>query len=222
MKRESRVYLVRHAQSANNALPESQRVSDPGLTNVGQMQAQRLAEWVRHLGAPRIFCSAFRRSLDTAAAIHQAANWKPSIRADLFEKGGCYAGFPPNPLIPQPGKSSTELASEYPGWEIDPRITERGWWHGKEYESEDHARDRAKAVERWMIQDVLPKEIEIVLVIHADFKRLLIEQMFPELRRWSRWADPNNASITRVTLDQDGWHLDWLNAVSHLPTEWIT
>ena len=222
MKSESRVYLVRHAQSANNALPECERVSDPGLTEIGHQQSQKLADWVRQLDSPRIYCSAFRRSLETTAAIHQAANWKPTIRADLFEKGGCYAGYPPHALIPQPGKGYSQLSREYPGWSIDSRISEHGWWYGRDYESETHARERARVVERWLVDEVLPKEVEVVLVIHADFKRLLIEQMFPDMRRWSRWADPNNASLSRITRDPDGWHLDWLNSVSHLPAEWIT
>ena len=33
------LYLIRHAQSQNNALPEEQRVEDPGLTELGNQQA---------------------------------------------------------------------------------------------------------------------------------------------------------------------------------------
>ena len=37
------LYLVRHGESANNALPNHQRVADPSLTELGQKQAHNLA-----------------------------------------------------------------------------------------------------------------------------------------------------------------------------------
>jgi 2,3-bisphosphoglycerate-dependent phosphoglycerate mutase len=41
--------LVRHAQSANNALPTELRVHDPGLTETGNLQAEHLADWLQTL-----------------------------------------------------------------------------------------------------------------------------------------------------------------------------
>ena len=40
-----RVHLIRHGQSANNALPEYQRIEDPALTPMGREQAERLGNW---------------------------------------------------------------------------------------------------------------------------------------------------------------------------------
>jgi len=57
------LYLVRHAQSQNNALPERLRVADPDLTDLGHQQAARLAERVRSLKLTRLLTSPFRRAL---------------------------------------------------------------------------------------------------------------------------------------------------------------
>jgi len=38
------LYLVRHGESYNNAVPMAQRVCDPPLTELGQKQAAKLAE----------------------------------------------------------------------------------------------------------------------------------------------------------------------------------
>ena len=40
------LYLVRHAQSSNNAQPEHLRVPDPGITEIGEQQAICLADWL--------------------------------------------------------------------------------------------------------------------------------------------------------------------------------
>ena len=37
-----RLYLIRHAQSENNARPEHERVEDPGLTELGARQIDHL------------------------------------------------------------------------------------------------------------------------------------------------------------------------------------
>lgn len=217
-----RVYLVRHAQSANNALPESQRICDPGLTGLGHQQAERLAEWMKQLDSPQLFCSGFRRALETTAAIVRHTDWLPEIRADLFEQGGCYSGFPPNELLPEPGMGRIELQNQFAGWRIDDRISEQGWWYGQEYELEDSARCRASAVANWLSGKDLIGSREVILVIHADFKRLLIEQMFAGLRSMATWSCPYNASITSVVYIEDHWYLEYLNSVTHLPAKWMT
>ena len=56
------LYLIRHAQSANNAQPESLRVPDPSLTGLGREQAHLLASSVASLGLTRLMTSTSARS----------------------------------------------------------------------------------------------------------------------------------------------------------------
>jgi 2,3-bisphosphoglycerate-dependent phosphoglycerate mutase len=39
------LYLIRHAESTNNAKPPRQRVEDPPITELGESQATHLAKW---------------------------------------------------------------------------------------------------------------------------------------------------------------------------------
>ncbi len=60
-----RLLLIRHAQSANNALPEHLRVEDPALTALGHRQAQALAVWLSTCSVNVLVASPFRRALET-------------------------------------------------------------------------------------------------------------------------------------------------------------
>ncbi len=130
------LYLIRHAQSANNALAEEERVPDPGLTPLGHLQAMRLGVRMRGLSIHKIYCSGFLRALETARYLAAAKEMIPHVRQDLFEQGGCYAGFRVGELVPKPGMGRSEIANRYPKWEIDSRISEAGWWTGQSYEQE--------------------------------------------------------------------------------------
>ena len=83
------LFLIRHAQSQNNALPEEQRVEDPGLTELGHRQAELLADWVPALNLTRLITSPFRRTLLTTEPIRRATSLIPEVRVDLHEQGGC-------------------------------------------------------------------------------------------------------------------------------------
>ncbi len=93
------LYLVRHAQSRNNAQPVELRVEDPALTDLGHEQARRLAERVTRLRLTKLFTSPFRRALQTAEHVRLATGLIPEVRIDLHEKGGCVSGVAP-PVTP--------------------------------------------------------------------------------------------------------------------------
>ncbi len=214
------LFLVRHAQSANNALPESQRVHDPDITPVGVSQSIAVADWFSKQNPTQLYCSGFYRSLRTASYVAKQTRLTPRIRADLFEQGGCYSGYEPLKLQPMPGLGRKALEDQFPGWEVDDRITHHGWWHGREYETDDEANERARSVTRWMQESPEFEHQRSVCVIHADFKRLLLQAMLPDMD-WNQCQEPFNTSVTQVEYD-GRWQLVSYNAVSHLPIEWIT
>lgn len=215
----SRVLIIRHAQSQNNSLPESQRVCDPGLTPLGYRQAAATANALAAHTIDHLFCSPFLRSLETTRLIAQATGLRPQIRSDLFEQGGCYSGYLPGEEKGEPGMGRNEIASRYEGWHIDSQITDSGWW-GRAYESEDEARQRARSVQNWLQRQVdRPGSEQSVLVIHADFKRLLLLQLLGLSE-----ADPVNhrlgpilnASISIVEFTGRSWVLNAYNSHTHL------
>ncbi len=220
----SKVLLIRHAQSANNAKPESQRVCDPGITELGLQQAQRTAQTLAAHEIRDLYCSPFLRSLETTRPIATISNCAPIIRADLFEEGGCYSGHLPGQKKGEPGMGRAQLQNRFPGWQVDDRIAESGWW-GREYESTAQAKQRARQVHAWLESDVVTDCDSLdVLVIHADFKYHLLEAILGD-----KWNEMNlqvaplyNTSMTLLDKSNVGWRLVSLNSVLHLPTTMLS
>lgn len=209
----TRILLIRHGQSANNALPEEQRVCDPDLTDLGRQQASRLAEYMAKEGRiTHLYCSAFRRALETTRPIATRLEVPVRIRADIFEKGGCYSGYDENKRG-ESGLGARELKAEFPDWEVDHRINDQGWW-GKNYETLESAAERARVVHDWFSQDISPQGGVHAMVIHADFKALLLREMVPE--RKSSYVPLYNTGVTELEWTEGQWRLHALNETQHL------
>lgn len=136
------MYLVRHAQSENNANPDTLRVPDPGITDVGRQQAQYLASRMDRYAPTLLYCSPFLRTLQTVAPVVQRMGIQPWIRQDLFEQGGCYSGHEIGRRTPEKGLPRSKIQSLYPDWEIDERIGETGWNQLECYETIERAGTR--------------------------------------------------------------------------------
>lgn len=215
----SKVLLVRHAQSANNALPEACRVCDPGLTPLGNRQAQSLADQLSLYSIRGLYCSPFLRSLETTRPVATAIGASAIVRSDLFEQGGCYSGHIPGCEKGEPGMGRMELVERYPGWHIDERIGQSGWW-GRPYESREQAAERAKSVRIWLQHEVIDDANSLdVFVIHADFKRLMLLELLGEA--WSHRHDRQlgslaNTGVTALEFNGGQWVLLSYNSVGHL------
>ncbi len=217
------VLLIRHGQSANNALPEDRRVSDPGLTDLGVQQAEATASWLSSANIDHLYCSPFLRSLETTRPIAAATGLRVSIRPDIFEQGGCYSGYKEGEKIGEAGMSRAELGSRYPGWRIDPTIGEHGWW-GRDYELLEEATARARRVAGWIQAKLVPRGGSHALIIHADFKRLLIEAMLgSEATSVTDVIGPlHNVGVTTLVWQDKRWILVTLNSTGHVPRTWLT
>ena len=212
------ILLIRHAQSANNALPEWERVPDPGLTELGQRQAELLASGIGRFPITQLYCSPFRRSLETARPVSVATKLIPNIHAEIYEQGGCYSGWEPDKLQGAPGMNRSELEAAYPGWLICQTIGANGWNHGRNYETEAEVQQRAERVAQWLgttwIEES-PNEMA-ALVIHADFKRVLLEVLMQTSTWQDSWDPIYNTAITHLQRVRNGWELIEWNSTSHL------
>lgn len=225
------IWLVRHAQSQNNAGHETERQPDPALTSLGQWQADAVA---RHLHEFTPFewryVSAFRRALETAAPYHHAA--PPTVQGfqiwnDVYEVGGCFAGYAPHNRRAEPGMTVEEIRERFP-WATPPSDWTAGGWNPlTEFETMEAAIPRADRVKQSLHQlavaaeqrQSVGKPIEKVLMVsHGEFIALLLARLLtgqPEY--FVRPRSIYNTSISKVRLSADqSCRLLELNQIAHL------
>jgi 2,3-bisphosphoglycerate-dependent phosphoglycerate mutase len=211
------LYLIRHAQSANNARPPEERVEDPTLTHLGHQQCSFLAEWIPALNLTRVFTSPFMRALQTADYIGNAASLRPMVRIETHEQGGCMSGPTRDVFVGRPGMTRSQIQHQFPGFDISPEIDGQGWWGSKPFESEDAARQRAARLLARTVAEFAGTQERVAFVTHADFKRLFIGQFHRD-----PLEAPHNASVTTIVLNAGGCRLQSYSCVDHLPVDLVT
>lgn len=242
------LYIVRHAQSINNALVDQRdRVCDPTLTELGRRQAELVA---RHLaggvnleqsvgvseedtsvhrrlgyGINRLYCSAMHRALLTARPIAQALGLRPQVWLDIHEHGGIFLDHgEAGGLVGYPGKTRTEVLAEFPGYILPAALTDEGWWRGV---TEDWPACQARAIRvagelRQMTRQANHDE-RVVIVSHGGFIDALLKALLNQLPGSQVIFHHYNTAITRLDFRSDG-RLDirYLNRVPHLPPELVS
>ena len=224
-----RLYLIRHAESENNALaPERihQRKVDPDLTPRGYQQRDLLA---RHIGAgadavgegyriTHLYTSAMYRSLLTTEPVSDALGLAPIAWLDLHEKGGMFqerngeiSGFG--------GMSRSAILGRFPAYQLPDEVTERGWYDaalGREAEARSYY--RAIKVARALRERADTDDV-IALVSHAGFLDVLLKAIFEQLpsRPYIMRYYHENTAITRINFDKGWAALHYMNRVDHLP-----
>lgn len=219
------LYLIRHAESANNARPTYQRVEDPEITAVGRLQAMHLAQWLASLKIDAFITSPFRRTLQTAAAVLDMTAHRLDVWHNVFERGGCFRGYDEATLAGAMGLGRADilrlLGKHSERCLLDETILDTGWWGGKDRESDDAAQLRATEVCQRLIQCYSQGQV-VVLLIHADLKRLMLGEMLKPQMDVNLLGPLRNTGITKVNRMGDSWQLDYFNSVSHLPARLIT
>jgi broad specificity phosphatase PhoE len=235
------LYLIRHAQSTNNALAdERNRVSDPPLTELGERQSEILAQHLANgrelepstnmrnapdragYGITRLYSSPMWRALQTAYFMGQALRLAPEVWVDLHEKGGIYLddedGRGP---VGHPGKTRQEIQAAFPHYVLPEGITEHGWWN-QGYEDWTACHERAIQVADELRQWP-PSDERIVLVSHGGFMDALLKALFKQLPDRHLFYYHYNTAVSRIDLQSDGnLGVHYLNRVSHLPLELIS
>ena len=77
--------LVRHAEPMRIAAGEVEGPADPGLTDRGRHQAERLAAWLASEGVDAIVTSPLRRARETAAPLATATGLDPLVDDGVSE-----------------------------------------------------------------------------------------------------------------------------------------
>jgi 2,3-bisphosphoglycerate-dependent phosphoglycerate mutase len=144
------LYLIRHGQSVNNALPDdAPRIQDSPLNDLGKAQAERVAayladgsnrdpryspatgyserETMSTFGITHLYTSPMRRALQTTQPIARALNLHPEIWIDIHEHGGVYQARPDG-VTAFPGMTSVEIQEQFAGYVLPAGLTAAGWW----------------------------------------------------------------------------------------------
>jgi len=212
------LFLIRHAQSENNAKDESERVPDPGLTELGHQQAGFLVPFFQRLEPELVYCSPFLRTILTLKPSFAKSVRQPIIHPEIYEQGGCYAGHLVGQREPRPGMSRQQIADLCPGWIIPPEIPSSGWNRLKQYESISEARGRAERVRLWYESAETQHSVgRVAMMIHADFKIRLLEAFLEIPNLEAALSEPYNTSITWLVREKNRWRLRLWNDHSHLP-----
>ena len=190
--------LIRHAQSENNAKPESQRIEDPGITPLGVQQAERLAREFANWDVEHLVTSAFRRALLTADYLRRLSGHRLQVWRRLHEVGGCYAGHEPGEQVGRPGLNTENLLKEFPDSDFHETIPETGWWSSLPYETEAQARVRA-AEQAVRLLEHFREAKRVACVIHADFKALLLEELLGA--EWNQYEQDSLVNTGVTWLD---------------------
>jgi 2,3-bisphosphoglycerate-dependent phosphoglycerate mutase len=245
-----KLYLVRHAESANNAIwhgpdRDGGRSPDPELTAVGLRQAAAVAEhlaspdgearqqpWVEsnqtHFGLTHLFCSLMTRSALTASHIAAQNDLELHARWDLFEKGGLYELDAQGAMHGVLGPGRAYFADRFPDMKLPEGLDSAGWWNRP-------AEDEAAFIQR--VKDVVVDikahyahtEHCVGLVVHGDFIDQFINELTGTPRHppnyegaWESAWTTHNASISRIDFVEGRQTVVYFNRVDHLPAELLT
>lgn len=242
------LYIIRHAQSYNNALADMRdRVKDPPLTELGHRQAERIAEHLaggispelqigaseedtsvrqrRGYGITRLYCSAMHRALQTARPIGEALGLTPEVWIEIHEHGGIFLdhhdGRGP---IGYPGKTRSEILDEFPNYVLPEGITEAGWWCGGE---EDWPACQGRAIKVAGQLRLLAREAErgerVAMVTHGGFIDALLKALFSQLPSNRYFYFHYNTAITCLDFQEgDRLGVRYLNRIPHLTPDLVS
>lgn len=112
------VILVRHARP--EMVVDSPTIADPGLAELGEWQAARLAEWLVHEDIDHVVTSPKRRAIETAQAICDAKGLVNEVVDDFDEIDRLCHSYYPTEILQTEGKAIWDQV-------LAGNFTEVGW-----------------------------------------------------------------------------------------------
>ncbi len=219
----SDIFLVRHAQSLNNALGEDGRVPDPPLTEIGAAQAAKLKDNLAELSADVFLVSAFRRALETASPFAQAHGAKFQVWRELHEVGGCYSGRTGQEKAAQPGMTPDCVRGGFDWAHPEATWTSGGWNRLDRHESVEDAIPRVQRMAQQLVSDFGETQQRIILVSHAEFISLLLAHLTGIGEPFFvRPRSIYNTAVTHIRLESGQCRLIEFNRVCHLEGSRLT
>ncbi len=238
------LYIIRHAQSENNALWERTGSSngcmpDPGLTAVGRQQASILAAFLAAPGRDsdnrdgfnltHLYCSLMERAVQTATCIAQATGLPLTAWEEIHEWGGLFRrDEETGEKIGLPGPNRAYFTDKYPPLLLPSTLNDAGWWN-RPAEPSEQRMARAQRVWRQLLDWHGRTEDKVAIVTHGGFTQSLLAALLglsePTIVMGEEkgvWFATNNVSISRLDLETDHIRIVYLNRVDFLLGELVT
>lgn len=237
------IYLIRHAQSANNHLynctgSSTGRSDDPDLSPTGVQQAGILAatlgqalranghkqidvRFKNDLKLTHLYTSPMIRAIKTALAISGSTGIAPAVWVDLHERGGIFLEDEKHHKIGLPGKPRGYFEHHFPNLILPPDLREEGWWN-RPFEQRADCKLRAERVLKDLLARHGATEDRVALVSHESFGNMLLSQVLKPSADTQLWFTVNNASITRIDVSGELVEMVYFNRVDFLPPELVS
>lgn len=204
-----KLYLVRHGESAWNQLHLYTGQRDVPLSELGAVQAERVAERLASVPFEALYVSPLRRAYDTAKPTARVKKLRLYTDARLAEiHHGAWEGNHATVIREQ-------YAEAYLAWRTQPQRVQMP--------DGEALTDVARRV-HFFLQDVLAKHADgnILIVSHdAVLRVIVLETLLMGLEHFWRWRF-DNASVSVVErLDDRQFRLASLNDCHHLEGAFI-
>ncbi len=227
------LYLIRHAQSGNNALASAEgRHQDPPLTGVGERQADLVGLHLASgpakcpatrdspaegFGLDHLYCSAHLRCLQTADRIAEHTGLVPEIWVDMHEQMGIWL----KGVDVLPGLTPAEIRDRFPRVKVPADMPESGWWN-RPVETQPQWEARAAHVAQTLRQQMAHRDARLGVVTHGGFTRVLLATLLHGGPLSGDTFAVDNTSIHRIDFGPDGILVRYLNRIEHLPPDLVT
>lgn len=197
-----RVVFMRPGETEWNRLGRFQGWVAAPLNEHGRLQAQRLANFVRHIGLRALYTSDLRRAIETAAILEPRLNYAPILEPRLRERNiGIWQGL-----------TMSEMEAWYPD-EFEQLLANQDDFCIPSGESRVDVKQRALAA----FSDVLAQDKgeTVGIISHTTTLHILLNELILDCCDDSL-ALSNSSVTTIVRGDDDQWKLVTANDLMHL------
>ena len=228
------LFLIRHAQSANNALYDSSgstigRVEDPELTSLGVRQAQILADYLGDNDSSdgeyrfsHLYCSLMVRAVATATAVSKTCRLPVVAWPQVHERMGIFLEDElSGELIGQPGKTRAYFEEHYPELELPNSLNEHGWWN-RPAETAVQWQKRARAFLEELRRRHDDETDRVAVVTHGGFYHEVMMALTGGTSSDGLWFTMHNTGITRIDFRPSHTAVIYHNCLDHLSPELIS
>lgn len=198
----NRIVIIRPGETDWNRTGRWQGWVAAPLSEHGRLQAQKLANFIRHIGLGALYTSDLRRAVETADLLAEQLGYSPIPDARLRERNiGNWQGL-----------TLAEMQAWYPE-EYQTLLADPDAFKVPGGESRAEVRQRmVSAFEDILAQD---KSERVGIVSHTTAVRLLLEHLIPNFDQ--RGAGLENTSVTTIVCDENGdWSVVAVDDVMHL------
>ncbi len=246
------LYIIRHAQSENNALwsqtgSSNGRSPDPTLTELGHKQAQAVAAFLAQpstememetavrdnnnregFGLTHLYASLMERAVLTATYIAQAVELPLFGLEMIHEWGGIYTrNDVSGEKVGLPGSNRAYFSAQHPDLILPDFVDETGWWNRPPEPREERVK-RAQRFWQFLQDRHGDADDRVAIVTHGGFIQSLLSALLGFSNETAVdqpqevWFATNNVSVSRIDLHSDHIRIVYMNRVDFLPDGLIT